>query len=136
MPDPTIPESHRDLLEAPVAALATIGPDGFPQTTALWFLAEPDDRIVLSLNTARQKTRNLRRHPECGLLIVDPANPYRTLEVRARAELVPDPDYAVADRVFAKYGNPFDPRKMDKPGESRVAVTLQPIRVNTWGEAA
>jgi hypothetical protein len=88
---------------------------------------------VLSLTTARQKTKNLQRRPACGLLIIDPANPYRTLEVRARAELVPDPDYVVADRVVAKYGNPFDPRVLDPPGARRVAVTLQPVKVNTWG---
>ncbi|TME61171.1 MAG: PPOX class F420-dependent oxidoreductase, partial [Chloroflexi bacterium] len=34
----TFPESHRDLLKADVAMLATIGQDGYPQVTALWFL--------------------------------------------------------------------------------------------------
>jgi PPOX class probable F420-dependent enzyme len=134
MPDATIPESHRDLLQAQVGVLSTIGPDGFPQSTAIWFLAEDDGRVTLSLTTTRQKTRNLRRHPECALLILDPANPYRTLEIRARAEMAPDPDYAVASRVVAKYGSPFDPRQIDKPGEGRVAVTLRPIKVNVWGD--
>lgn len=53
MPTTTIPESHRDLIETgPIVMLATIGPDGFPQVTATWFLVEEDGTIAASLNTA------------------------------------------------------------------------------------
>jgi hypothetical protein len=45
---PTILESHRDLLRADVAMLSTIGRDGYPQTTAVWFLAEDDDPVSRS----------------------------------------------------------------------------------------
>jgi PPOX class probable F420-dependent enzyme len=132
---PEIPASHRDLIETnQVVALATVGPDGFPQVTAIWFLAEPDGTIKVSLNTARQKTKNLLRHPEATLFFVDPANPYRTLEVRSRAVVEPDPDYAFADRLGAKYGG-TDLRENDRPGEARVVVTFVPVRVNTFGEA-
>jgi PPOX class probable F420-dependent enzyme len=115
----------------PAAVLATIGPDGFPQVTAAWFLVEDDDTIRMSLNTARQKVRNLRRHPECCLFFFDLGNPYRTLEIRARAEVEPDPDYAFAERVGAKYG--ADLRENDRPGESRVVITFKPIKANTFG---
>jgi PPOX class probable F420-dependent enzyme len=128
----TIPESHRDLLVAPVGVLATIGPDGFPQVTAVWFLAADDGTIKISLNTTRQKVKNLGAHPECSFLIIDPASPYRTLEIRARAEMQPDPDYVLADQVGQKYGG-ADMRSSDRPGESRVGVTLTPLKVNTWG---
>ena len=53
--------------------------------------------------------------------------------MRGRAQLTPDPDYATASRVVAKYGNPFDPRQVDKPGEERLSVTLRPVNVNVWG---
>ena len=84
--------------------------------------------IRLSLNTTRQKVKNLQARPECTLFILDRANPVRTLEVRARAELTPDPDYVFADKLGRKYG--ADVRKMDPPGEHRVVVTLHPIKVN------
>lgn len=130
---PAVPASHRALLDAPVGVLATIGPDGLPQVTALWFLYdEAAGAVRFSLNTARQKTKNLRARPEASFLVVDPASPYRTLEVRGRVELQPDDDYAFADRVGAKYG--ADLRKMDKPGERRVMVTLRPAKINTWGQ--
>ena len=45
----TFPPSHRDLLDAQVATLATIGGDGFPQLTEISFIHE-DGELKLSLN--------------------------------------------------------------------------------------
>jgi PPOX class probable F420-dependent enzyme len=126
----TVPDSHRDLLDAPVATLATIGPDGRPQLTAVWFLAEADV-VRISLNTTRQKVRNLQQNPACSLLILDPANPYRYVEVRGDADIVPDDDYEFADKLGAKYS--ADLRENDGPGETRVVVTVMPTRVHVWG---
>jgi PPOX class probable F420-dependent enzyme len=126
-----IPESHRDLLTADVGVLATIGLDGFPQVTATWFLFD-DGMLKLSLNTTRQKVKNLRAHPQCTFFILDPANPYRTLEMRGRAELSDDASYAFADKLGRKYGG-ANLRDNDRPGETRVVVSLTPTRVNTWG---
>ena len=122
-----IPESHRDLLEAPVAIIATIGPDGRPQLSAVWFLAETDV-VRVSLNTGRQKTKNLRANPATNLFILDTANPARYLEIRGDAQIEPDDTYSFAARVGAKYGADLQP--MDGPGESRVVVTIRPVRVN------
>ncbi len=133
---PEIPASHRDVLEtSQIVILATTGPDDFPQVSAVWFLAESDGTVKLSLNTARQKTKNLQRRPEATLFFVDPANLYRTLEIRVRSTVGPDPDYAFADRLAAKYGG-LDLRQSDRPGESRVVVTFTPVKVNTFGEPA
>ena len=70
----TMPESHRDLLDTPVAAFSTIGPMGYPQTTAVWFLND-NGRIVVVIHPDRQKTKNLQATPKCDFFIVDPANP-------------------------------------------------------------
>lgn len=124
-----VPEAFRDLLAAPVAALATIGPDGRPQVTGVAFLHdEADDVVRLSLNDTRQKTKNLRRDPNATLFVFDPATPYRTLEIRATAELAPDPDFAFARVAGAKYGQDFHDR--DLPGETRSIVTLRAVKVN------
>jgi PPOX class probable F420-dependent enzyme len=125
----TIPETHRDLLNADTGILATLGKNGFPQVTALWFLYDDDGMVRLSLNTTRQKVKNLQVHPECSFFILDRAKPGRTLEIRARAEMKPDADYVFADKVGKKYGG-MDFRKIDKPGQSRVVVTLKPLKVN------
>ena len=86
------------------------------------------DTIRLSLNSSRQKTKNIVRHPACTLFILDLANTARYLELRADALVEPDDDYRFADRVGAKYGS--DLRAHDQPGESRLVVTLHPHKVN------
>jgi PPOX class probable F420-dependent enzyme len=123
----TIPESHRDLLDADVATLSTVGRDGRPQVTAVWFLYEDGD-LKLSLNDSRQKVKNLKRDPHCTLFIIDPKSDYRYLEIRGDARIDPDPGDVFADRVDRKYD--ADHRAHDKPGQSRVVVTIEPVRIN------
>jgi PPOX class probable F420-dependent enzyme len=123
-----VPESHRDLLERDVATLATIGADGLPQLTEVWFAVD-DGELKISLNTSRVKTKNLQARPACSLLVLDLQNPYRYLEVRGRARIEPDDDYSFADRFGEKYGG-ADLRQHDRPGESRVVVTVDPVKVH------
>jgi PPOX class probable F420-dependent enzyme len=128
MPEPTVPADYRDLLDADFAALATKAPDGKIQVTAVAFLYdETDGYVKISLNDTRQKTRNLRRDPTATLFVVDPKNPFRTLEIRGTAELTPDPDFAFAATAGAKYGQDF--HRHDNPGETRSVVTLRPTRI-------
>jgi PPOX class probable F420-dependent enzyme len=127
-----IPESHRDLLAAPVGVLATHGADGWPQVSALWFLYEEEEGLRLSLNTTRQKVKNLRKRPEVTFFVLDPANPYRTIEIRAEAEVRQDTNGEFALKLGGKYEG-FDVRANDKPGETRVVVVLHPVKVNIWG---
>ncbi len=123
------PETHRDLLDAQVASLATVGRDGFPQVTEIWFLYD-EGEIKLSLNTVRVKTRNLQRDPKCSLMVLDLQNPYRYLEVRGTARIEPDDDLTFAHKLGAKYDTEFWVH--DGPGESRVAITIEPARIRAW----
>jgi PPOX class probable F420-dependent enzyme len=111
---------------AQFATLATVGANGRPQQSVVWFLAEGDD-IAISLSSSRQKTVNLRRDPACSLVILDPASGFRYLEVRGQARVTADEDYAFATRVGTKYG--ADLRQYDAPGDTRVIVTIVPERV-------
>jgi PPOX class probable F420-dependent enzyme len=124
----TVPESHTDLLDVAFAVLATNGANGLPQVTAVCFLADKEDGLVrLSLNDTRQKTKNLARDANTTLFIADPANPMRTLEIRGRAELTPDPDFAFATQAGGNYNQDFTTH--DGPGETRSIVTIHPTRV-------
>jgi PPOX class probable F420-dependent enzyme len=120
------PASHADLLDAPFGTLATIDAQGLPQLTEVWFLHE-DGKLKLWLNGARWKTRNLRERPACSLLVLDLANPRRYLEVRGRARVESDPDYAYAEKFGAKYG--MDLSGIDPPGQTRFVVTIEPEKV-------
>ena len=94
-PHNSIPDSHRDLLEGQVLTLATVGEDGYPQLSEVWFLVE-DGQVAMSLNTRRQKVKNLLTEPSCTVLLLDLQNPYRYLEVRGTAVVTPDDDRAFA----------------------------------------
>jgi PPOX class probable F420-dependent enzyme len=122
-----IPTTHQELLASDTAILATVGPDGRPQLSAVWFLPE-GDTVRVSLNTSRQKLKNLRANPAVTFFILDPATPTRYLEVRGDASVVDDPDYAFADQVGQKYG--ADLRNFDGPNGQRVVVTIRPVKVN------
>lgn len=121
-----IPATHRDLLDAEVAVLATIAPDGRPQQSAVWFLAD-GETVRISLAASRQKLKNLQANPAVGLTILDLVNPFRYLELRGDAEVVPDADRSFAHRVGTKYG--ADLAQYDSPGEERYVVTVHPVRV-------
>lgn len=122
-----IAESHRYLLQADVAVLATIAPDGRPQVTPVWFLYD-DGAIKLSLNTNRQKVKNLRANPAVTFFVLDRAAPTRYLEIRGDAELAEDLDYSFAEKVGHKYD--VDLRGFDGGNAHRVVVTIRPVRVN------
>ena len=120
------PESHHDLLDAQVATLATIGANGFPQLTEIWFLHD-DGELKISLSDARLKTKNLMARPQCSLFVLDLANPYRYLEVRGNAQIEPDDNYVFAAKINAKYN--ADVKVHDNPGDRRVVVTVDPVNV-------
>ena len=94
----TIPESHADLLgKKGFAHVATLQPDGAPQLSVVWFEWD-GEHVLFSTDRKRQKMRNVGRDPRVAILITDPENPYRYLELRGRIERVdPDPQAELAD---------------------------------------
>ncbi len=87
-----VPESHLDLLERPLFAhLATVRPDGSPQTQVMWFRWS-GDRVEMTHTKTRQKYRNFQSEPRLALSIADPDNPYRFLEIRGVVERIDDDD--------------------------------------------
>jgi PPOX class probable F420-dependent enzyme len=104
-----IPESHRDLVECPaVAALTTVMPDGYPQTSVVWC---DFDGTCVRVNTMRgfQKERNMCRDPKVTLLCYDPRQPLRYLEVRGTViEMTEDGAAQHLDALASKYaGRPI-----------------------------
>jgi PPOX class probable F420-dependent enzyme len=131
MPTATIPPSHRDLLDDPIpVSLATIGPTGYPQVTAIWAIRD-GDTVVTSLAGVRQKLKNLQVRPQATVFVVDPGNPYRTLEIRGDVEIEPDPDLTTLGKVLAAYGT--DLASFPGPLEDRTTVTLRPDHVVAQG---
>jgi PPOX class probable F420-dependent enzyme len=129
--DPHVPATHLDLTRGRVGVLSTIGSSGRPQSTAVWFMVDEDGVVRTSLTNDRQKTKNMVANPKATLFVIDPANPYRTLELRCDVAISDDPDLTMMRRIVAHYGADFE----SFPGsrEGRVLVELTPRRIIAQG---
>jgi PPOX class probable F420-dependent enzyme len=79
-----ISSSHLDLLtdEAKAfACLATIMKDGSPQLTPIWFNVD-GTHILINSAQGRVKDFNMRRNNHVALVILDPKDPYRYIQIR------------------------------------------------------
>ena len=129
-----IPESHADILDQKVLAhVATIGPDGEPQSSPIWFDWDGTFLRFAQVTGYQQKVRNLEREPRVALSIVDPANAYRYLEVRGTVEQIePDPDWAFINAMAQKYLGQ-DRYPFGKPGDEWRVVVIRPERTTQMG---
>lgn len=130
-----IPTSHRDLLIEPVhAVLTTIMPDGQPQSSIVW--ADYDGAHVL-INTTleRQKGRNMQANPKVTLLVIDPNNNSRWIEMRGRVvEITENCAEIHADKLTRLYtgkqhfyGDIYPVQQKHK--ETRVIVKIEPLKI-------
>jgi PPOX class probable F420-dependent enzyme len=98
-----IPSSHRDLLTQPVhGVLTTLMPDGQPQASLVWCDYDGECACV-NTTLERQKGRNLAVEPNATLLLVDPDDTSRYLEIRGEVELVREGALAHLDALTRKY---------------------------------
>jgi PPOX class probable F420-dependent enzyme len=131
----TIPESFRPLLQDEAKAfahLATLYPDGSPQVTPIWF-DTAGETIRVNSAKGRWKDRNMRRDGRVALAIMDPANPYRYLQIRGRVERITEEGAdAHIDRLAKKYLG-ADTYPFRQAGEVRVIYVIRPERVTGMG---
>jgi PPOX class probable F420-dependent enzyme len=100
-----IPASHLDLLTRPICGvLTTIGGDGQPQSSLVWADVDDDGRCArINTTLERRKGRNLLANPKVSLLVVDPDNTARFLQVRGDAELGTDGALEHLDALTRSY---------------------------------
>lgn len=98
-----IPASHLDLLTRPIpAVLTTLMPDGQPQSSLMW--CDCDGQCARINTTAeRRKGRNMLADPRVTLLIVDPDDTSRYIEIRGRVELTQEGAIAHLDELTRQY---------------------------------
>src|SRR5207249_12276118 len=103
MPIP-LSDEIKTLLDAPnFAHLATLMPDGSPQSVPIW-VGREGDRILICTGEGSQKAKNTRRDSRVALSIVDFHDPYREAQLRGRViERRPDSDLKIMDPISDKY---------------------------------
>lgn len=117
-----------EILTNRIAILATIGPDGRPQQSAIWFIVE-DGLIKMSVTKSRQKYKNLVADGRGTVLIFHPESENYYVEIRGDVQHVDDLDYTFADRLGpAKYAT--DMRSFDGPNARRSELALTPTKIN------
>jgi PPOX class probable F420-dependent enzyme len=122
-----VPASHVSLLELPLTAiLTTVGADGMPQSSAVWYIWQ-DDRLLISTKRWAAKFRNVLDRPLAALIVVDPADEFRYVEVRGTVASDEDPSLSIRDRIRAKHG--IDSSAPDPAAADRVVLTLTPQHV-------
>ena len=101
--EPRVPDSHLDLLTRPIhGVLTTMMPDGQPQSSLVWVDYDGECALV-NTTRERQKGRNIAANPKVSLLVVDPANTGRFIQIRGCAELVEEGAIDQLDGATRRY---------------------------------
>jgi PPOX class probable F420-dependent enzyme len=121
----------RNILDAPNSGvLATLNPDGSPQTSVVWVGRDGDD-LVISSAAGRRKERNLRRDPRVSFCVYDRNEPEQYVEVRGLATVSEDEGRRLAVALAEKYEGPGAGAEfLQLPPEIiRVVIRIAPQRV-------
>jgi len=108
------------------AHLATLMPDGSPQSVPVW-IGREGEHLIIGTGEGSLKAKNTRRDPRVAISIVDFHNPYEEAQIRGRVvERRPDSDFKWMDAISHKYtGKPFPFRSP----EGRVALFIEAEKV-------
>ncbi|WP_411103573.1 PPOX class F420-dependent oxidoreductase [Streptomyces sp. cmx-4-9] len=124
-------ETVRALLDAPhPAVLATLNPDGSPQSSVVW-VSRDGDEVLISTERGRRKERNISRDGRVGLTVFDLADPFLYVEIRGTATVTEDTGRAVAVRIAEEYAGPGAGKEYADapPQDVRVVVRITPAKV-------
>ena len=119
--------------------VATIGKDGMPHLTTLWF-AVIDGEIVFETFTKSQKIVNLKRDPRISALLEDGVeyNKLRGVSIQGRAELHTDPEEVLpcAMAVMRRNQPEIPPEQLEQAARmlaaKRIGVVIKPERIFSW----
>ncbi len=120
-------EKHRDLLESPILAQVAFRlPDGLLANNVVSFLWD-GERVGFSTLKSYFKYRCLLADDLLTMLLIDPKDPRRYLEIRGHAELSDDADHRFINRIAMKYFS-LEEYPYHQPGDERVTVMLNTRR--------
>jgi PPOX class probable F420-dependent enzyme len=133
-----VPTTHLDLLVQPIhGVLSTIMPDGQPQMSVVWVDLD-GDYVVINTALESQKGKNMQENPKVNLLVIDPNNASRFVEIRGEVvEITQEMAIEHANKQTRAYsggeknlfyGDVYKAETKDK--ETRSVFRILPIKVN------
>ena len=127
----SVPDSLADIVaweSKALAHIATIGPDGGPHSSPVWF-DWVSNELKVSLYDGSQKMKNVKRDPRVSVSIVDPADAYRYVEIRGVVvSFERDIGLEFITRMAGKYLG-LDHYPWHEEGQVEVTVTIKPTRI-------
>jgi PPOX class probable F420-dependent enzyme len=120
--------------------IATIGPDGTPHLTTLFYVLE-DGLLAFWTYGRSQKVVNLRRDPRITCLVEDGEDYFelRGVSIQGKARLVEDEDEirALGSRVARRMAGDVDLGEfgdeiVEKQARKRVGIVVEPVKVASW----
>ena len=114
------------------AVLATVNPDGSPQTSVVWVGRDGGD-LLFSTVEGRVKHRNMLRDPRVSVSVIDSSDPENYVEFRGRVSMAPDVGRQFDTQLSWKYDGQ-DPGE-DRPGAVRVVVRMVVEKTNAHHRA-
>ena len=107
-----------------VATVATIMPDGSPQSTAVWIDSD-GEHVIFNTAERRVKTENLRRDPRVAITVWDADNPFAQASMRGRVvEMTTEGAHAHIDKLAKKYMS-VDSYTVRRADEQRVIIKIE-----------
>jgi PPOX class probable F420-dependent enzyme len=120
--------------------IATIGPDGTPHLTTLFYVLE-DGMVAFWTYGRSQKVVNLRRDPRITCLIEDGEDYFelRGVTIQGKARLVEEYDdiRTLGARVAKRMAGNVDlgdlgDEIVEKQARKRVGIVVEPIKIASW----
>jgi PPOX class probable F420-dependent enzyme len=126
----TFDEATRALLDGRnFATVATLNPDGGPQSSVVWFKRD-GDALLFSVTARRQKARNLARDPRISVCVYDLGNPYHSVEIRGFAELIEDVGKELPRELSQRYLGQDPPPEPDDL--ARLIIRVTPTKITSF----
>ena len=133
-----IPDSHKDLLVNPIhGVLTTMMPGGQPHMSVIWVDFD-GTHVLLSSTLERQKGKNIQQNPKVNIIVIDPKNVSRFIEIRGKVvEITQEGAMDLVDKLTQAYssgrkqhyyGDIFPAENKEK--ETRVIFKILPTKVN------
>ena len=133
-------EIQQFLLDNMKVQIATIGPDGTPHLTTLFYVVE-DGMLAFWTYGRSQKVVNLRRDPRITCLVEDGEDYFelRGVSIQGKARLIEEYDdiRALGSRVAKRMAGDVDlgdfgDEIVDKQARKRVGIVVEPVKVASW----
>jgi PPOX class probable F420-dependent enzyme len=114
--------------------LATLNPDGSPQSTTVW-VSTRDGKIIVNTALGRKKPRNIENDPRVALSWHETKDAgYHSVSIQGRVVETITGDQAEKDidDLAQKYIGQ-SPYPWRSPGEQRVTYVIEPVKVAVMG---